>query len=123
MVRVDITVSRRWIDDEVTMVGIRDALHASIVETFAVKPDDVEVRFYGMHKLNLNSGELAIEIIAGPGKNNSRIDDCRSMLVQINRAIEKIVPKELRKKGKSNIWLLIGAKGSSMPIGCLEFIH
>ncbi len=106
-------------------VKIRDGLHKAVVEAIRVKAEDVELRVREVSRLDINSGPLSIEIDCGPGKESWRVNDCRSILLEINRLLilSDTIPKEFREKGRSNMWLRIYAKGASMPIGCPSDLH
>lgn len=106
-------------------VKIRDGLHKAVVEAIRVKAEDVELRVREVSRLDVNSGPLSIEIDCGPGKESWRVNDCQNILLEINKLLilSDTIPKEFRKKGRSNMWLRIYVKGASMPIGCPNDLH
>lgn len=124
MVCVTIKHDPSQIDIELA-VQIRDGLHKAIVEAIKVKAEDVELCIQQTGPHDVNSGPLAIAIDSGPGKESWRVDECRNILLEINRllTLDDVVPKEFRKKGRSNLWLRIYVKGASMPIGCPDYLH
>lgn len=124
MVCVTITRNARRVNGD-TVSRIRDALHEAVVEVMRVKPEDVELRIRETSRLDINSGVLTIEIDTGPGKDGWRLAEGREIILKINEFLIKrdVVPKDLQRKGKSNMWLRVYAKGASLPIGCPDKIH
>jgi len=88
-----------------------------------VKSEDVEIRVRDKGPLDLNSGELAIEIDSGPGSDGWRLVVCADILREINAALAPVVPERLRRKGSSNMWLRVFTGGASTPIGCPKMAH
>lgn len=99
------------------------ALHKAVVDVFAVKRKDVEIRHFVADRDNINTPPLAIEVDSGTGRRDWRLKDCEQILLDLNKAIEGVVPKRFKAKGKSNMWVRIFAKGKSMPIGCPDERH
>lgn len=124
MVCVTITRNARRVNGD-TVTRIRDALHEAVVEVMRVKSEDVELRIRETSHLDINSGVLAIEIDSGPGKDGWRLTEEREIILKINEFLVKrnIVPEQLQRKGKSNMWLRVYAKGASLPIGCPDELH
>ena len=124
MALITIRRDKKWVTKKESL-AIRNAFHRAMVKVLKVKPKDVEVRLRKIKRHDLNSGRLAIEIDTGPGNDSLRIKQCYNILLRTNAHIiaDDVVPKRLRKKGRSNMWLRIFAKGASMPIGCLDDMH
>jgi len=113
MVCVTITRDKDVVDGPI-VEEVRDELLKAIVKVMKVKSEDIEVAVRDMSARDRNLGKLNI-VIEGE---EWQLERYRTTLLQLNAAIEKLVPEDLRKKGQSKISIRPLPRGKSMPIGC-----
>jgi hypothetical protein len=121
MVCVHITRDPKVIGDAL-VVKIRDSFHRAVVKVIKVNEEDVELRVRDCGRFDVNTAALAVDIDCGPGKDNWRIEVCRTLLEEISESVmaDKVV--EIGPDG-SNVWLRVFVKGASMPLGHPDRIH